>query len=95
MSKRGDPDQESAEVAKWGRALHLALVAFLTGALFLSRTYSPVLFLVLGLGAALADMTRREGKAADDAPLPRWVPRIVALEVASIGAVWIIVRSMV
>jgi hypothetical protein len=94
LSNGGDQGAEMAELAPWGRALHLALVSFLTAALFLSRTYSPVLFLILGLGTGLSDMARRRGQVADSTPLLRWVPRIVGLEAVSVFMVWLAVRGM-
>ena len=77
-------DKAGADLARWGRAVHLSLVGFLAAAFFLSRTYSSVLFLVLGLGAALSDIARRRGLVADPTPLGRWIPRIVGLEIGSI-----------
>jgi hypothetical protein len=94
LSRRSGESQESAEAAHWGSTIHLALVGFLTGALFLSRTYSPVLFLILGLGAALSDMARRRDQVIDPTPVMRWVPRIVGLEIASIIGIWVAVRTM-
>lgn len=94
LSKRDDLGPETAELANWGRALHLSLIAFLTGALFLSRTYTMILFLILGLGAAVSDMTRREEQAADEVSALGWVPRIVALEALSILAVRFAVQGL-
>ena len=94
VSKRGQEGPEMAELAPWGRALHLSLVSFLTAALFLSRTYSPVLFLILGLGTAVSDMARRHDKVAHGTTLMGWVPRIVGLEAVSIFVVWLSVRSV-
>jgi O-antigen ligase len=91
LSKRSGEDEPGAELAPWGRAVFLSLAGFLTAAFFLSRTYSSVLFLLLGLGAALSDIARRQGFEADETPLFRWVPRIVGLEVGTV----ILVKAMV
>jgi hypothetical protein len=49
-------------------------------------------FLVLGLGTALADIARREGRI----PLPSrpllWLGRVGVLELASIVLAWLTVR---
>ncbi len=95
LSKRAGESQESAEEAHWGSTLHLALVGFLTAAFFLSRTYSPILFLILGLGAALSDMARRRDQVADPRPLLSWIPRIVGLEIVSIIVIWLGVSTMI
>jgi O-antigen ligase len=94
LSKRSDESSESTEIALWGRALHLAFVGFLLAALFLSRTYSPVLFLILGLGTALSDMARRGSHPAMNTSALRSVPWVVGLEVASVFLVWLSVRSL-
>jgi len=86
-----ETDPAGADLAPWGRALHLSLIGFLTAALFLSRTYSSVLFLLLGLGAALSDIARRRGIAADPTPWRRWVPTIVGIELGSVVLVKIMI----
>lgn len=76
--------EKGADLVPWGRAVHLSMVTFLAAAFFLSRTYSSVLFLLLGLGAALSDISRRRGVVASPRPLMRWVPMIVGMEVGSV-----------
>ena len=94
LAKGDGEDPARTDLAQWGRALYLSLVAFLTAALFLSRTYSSVLFLLLGLGAALSDIARRRGIVANTTPLVRWVPRIVGMEIGSIVLVKIMVTVL-
>jgi O-antigen ligase len=90
----GEEDPARAELGQWGRAMHLSFVGFLTAALFLSRTYSAVLFLLLGLGAALSDIARRRDLAADPTPVARWVPRIVGIEIGSVILVKIVTVAL-
>ncbi len=52
----GGPDG-SPELLRWANAASLSLLAFLAGALFLSRTYSVSLFLLVGLGTAIAGVS--------------------------------------
>jgi hypothetical protein len=72
--------------------MRLAMVGFIVGAFFLSRGYGVLFFLVLGLGTALADIARREGRI----PLPSrpllWLGRVGVLELASIVLAWLTVR---
>ena len=84
LAKIDGEDRAAADLARWGRAVHLSLVAFLTAALFLSRTYSSVLFLLLGLGAALSDIARRRGVEPNPRPLSRWAPRILGMEIGTV-----------
>ena len=74
------------------RAVRLALVGFLVGCLFLSRSYGVALFLMLGLGTALGDIARREGLLDRQDHLVLWLGRIGAIEVGSIALVWLAVR---
>jgi len=50
---RQTPDVDP-DAVRWATALRASLVAFLVGALFLSRTYSVTLYFILGLATALA-----------------------------------------
>ena len=50
---RQTPDVDP-DAVRWATALRASLVAFLIGALFLSRTYSVTLYFILGLATALA-----------------------------------------
>lgn len=96
LAKMGGEEEEGKDLAPWGRAVQLSLIGFLTAAFFLSRTYSSVLFLLLGLGAALSDIARRRGLTAGPTPLSRWAPRIVGMEIGSVilVKVMIVVLSM-
>ena len=72
----------------WARCVQLSLLGFLVGALFLSRTTSPLLFLITGISAAVASAARLDGQTAD---LGRaWPVRVLGIEFASVLAVWLI-----
>ena len=60
----------SPELVRWSRALSLSLGAFVTGALFLSRTYSVLLFFLLGLATALAGVAQRTSARSTEYSLP-------------------------
>ena len=89
-AETADPPGNS--LAPCARAMRLAMVGFIVGAFFLSRGYGVLFFLVLGLGTALADIARREGRI----PLPSrpllWLGRVGVLELASIVLAWLTVR---
>jgi hypothetical protein len=83
----------SPELARWARALGLSLGAFLAGALFLSRTYSVSLFLLVGLGTALAAVALNTSEEPESYsfPLPGFVVRTGVLVVASIILTYVVV----
>ncbi len=89
------PEEEGDELAHWGRAALHALGAFLIGALFLSRTYNEMLFLLLGLGVSIAGQAGRRGWFLGSPSLLIWTLRIGLLEVASIVLTWVVARSLV
>lgn len=76
---------------RWARGVQLSLLGFLVGAMFLSRTTSPLLFLITGLSAAVASSARLDGQALD--ARPRWAARVLGLAFASIVAVWLTARA--
>ena len=81
------------ELARWARALSLSLVAFLAGALFLSRTYSVSLFLLVGLGTALAGVALNTSEEPESYafPMPGFVLRTGVLVVVSIILTYVVV----
>ena len=49
---------EAEDAVKWARAIRVSLYGFLTAAFFLSRTYIPTLYNLLGLGIAMSRIGR-------------------------------------
>ena len=88
-----DPDDEfDADMVRWLGAVQQGLVAFLIAGFFLSRAYSFILFLLVGLSAALVGQIRRE-----DRPLPQlhplaWISVILVTGLAALGGVYLAVR---
>jgi O-antigen ligase len=64
--------ERPTELARWAAAAELSLVAFLAGALFLSRTYSVSLFLLIGLATAVAGVAARTTDTPDAYRLQTW-----------------------
>ena len=48
------------DLSRWATAIRLSLIAYLTTAWFLSRTYDMTLFVLLGMGVAIVRMAARE-----------------------------------
>jgi O-Antigen ligase len=94
IGRWADEDEEASqseelrEVSRWGRALAVSVVGFLAGALFLSRAYDVMLYLILGLAVAVRDVAHSLGHL----PPPRHVLvrvfGILLLEGTSILAFW-------
>ncbi len=83
---------EDEERARWAAAARYALTAFVAAAFFLSRTYGVMLFLILGLATAVADIARAEGRLPARGSLATWVAGIASLEVATVALFALLVR---
>ena len=77
---------------QWAEGLQLSLIGFMTAAFFLSRTFVPTLYLIIGLSAALAAIARSKGRSVPLPHLPALATLIVFCELASIGFVYAIVK---
>ena len=71
-----------------------ALTGYLASAFFLSRTYNPVLFLLLGMGVGLIRYVQRQpGVPVQQLEITRReLMRAAMIAVLSIPAIWILVR---
>ncbi len=88
----GQVDFRTRRVAN---GLFAAQVGYLTAAFFLTRTYNPVLFFLLGIGLGLIRWV--ETQQADSSPLvqvsSRDVRQSVIYALVSIPAIWLIIRA--
>jgi putative inorganic carbon (HCO3(-)) transporter len=85
-----EPFDEMAR--QWAEGLQLALIGFLVAAFFLSRTFVPTLYLILGLSAAVATIARAKGRSVALPALPELGVRVLACEVGGIAIVYTIVK---
>lgn len=93
LDRRLQDKPELADLLAWTRTLQLALIAFLVTAWFLSRTYSPSLFLILGLAVALMDIARRQGGVEVElVPFRRWAGVTVVVQAATVVFAYISIR---
>ena len=69
-----------------------SLAGMLSAAFFLSRTYNPVLYLLVGLASALQGIARKSGYPVELPSLYLLGRNVVALEFASILAIYVLVR---
>lgn len=77
---------------QWAKGLQLALIGFIAAAFFLSRTFVPTLYLIIGLSAALAAIAREENRSIPLPALPELAMLVLACELGSIGVVYTMVK---
>ena len=81
-----------ATIRKWAGSLQLAMAGFLTAAFFLSRTYIPLLYLVVGLSVALIQIARQENRPVWSTSVPQLGAIVVGCEAASLLVIYTIVK---
>src|SRR5581483_10041592 len=80
------------EIARWVNMARLSLIGFLFGAFFLSRTYIPLLYLLLGLAVAILSIGAQRGVAWSLPPSGKVLSRIVGWEFGSIAFIYLFIR---
>ncbi|MGE5487640.1 MAG: O-antigen ligase family protein [bacterium] len=82
---------KDAALARWARASMFSLYGFVCSGFFLSRTYSPTLYLVLGMCVAVAAIAKAEGYQVV-APFRSTAVQTAAGVVASVALIYAMVR---
>jgi O-Antigen ligase len=77
---------------QWAEGLQLSLIGFMTAAFFLSRTFVPTLYLIIGLSAAVAAIARDANRSIPVPALPALGMLVLACELGSIGVVYTILK---
>jgi len=91
--KKLPPDEPlSRELRHWAPALQLALVAFMTAAFFLSRSFIPMLYLLTGLCVALVLIARDANKPVWSPSAPRVGTLVLTCEIASILFIYAVMK---
>jgi putative inorganic carbon (HCO3(-)) transporter len=86
-------DEQIDDFARQGaEGLQLALIGFMAAAFFLSRTFVPTLYLVIGLSAALAVIVRATNRPIPLPALPELGMLALACELGGIGVVYTMVK---
>jgi putative inorganic carbon (HCO3(-)) transporter len=80
------------DITQWAGILQLSLFAFLAAAFFLSRTFVPMLYLLLGLVVALLLITREAGRRVSLPPMPQFSMMLIASEIASIASIYVFIK---
>ena len=87
-------NEEAAELRKWSRAIQVSLIGFLVGAIFLSRAWDVQLFILIGLGTAIAELARRRGYLVRSRPVLLWLYIVSLAAVSSIIGYWLYMRLL-
>lgn len=85
-------DANCASFARWAGSIEAALYAFLVAGMFLSRTYSFLLYLLIAIAVSLADLARRSEITVPVISPPRWMCSVAAVEAASVVIVYVVVK---
>ena len=80
------------QLRHWASTLQLSMIGFMTAAMFLSRTFVPMLYLLLGLSVALTIIARQAERPVWTLPFPRLGTLVLASEFASIVIIYMVVR---
>jgi putative inorganic carbon (hco3(-)) transporter len=86
----GEPFDDAAR--QWAGALQLSLIGFMAAAFFLSRTFAPTLYLIVGLSAATAAIARDMDRPIPLPPLPVLGMLVLGCELAGIAVVYAVVK---
>jgi putative inorganic carbon (HCO3(-)) transporter len=77
---------------QWAEGLQLSLIGFMTAAFFLSRTFVPTLYLIIGLSAALVVIARDADRPIRLPALPELGTLVLGCELGGIAVVYTIVK---
>jgi O-antigen ligase/polysaccharide polymerase Wzy-like membrane protein len=80
------------DIRQWARTLQSSMVGFLAAAFFLSRTFVPMLYLLLGLGVALIAIAQSVNSPVSRPSPFRLGTILVASEIGSILFIYVLVK---
>lgn len=81
-----------AEIAHWAQYVKIAFYTFLATSWFLSRTYVPTLYMLIGMSVALTEMARRVAPEHVPELTGRWFYGTIGLQAVSILVIYITMR---
>ena len=90
-SGAGGNTPENADYSACVRTMLAAFFVFLTVGWFISRTYAELLYILLGAAASIVQLHAKE-IPVEKRRSGRWIPRVVALEFASIVLTYAFIR---
>jgi len=95
IAKDSGPDAPDPGVQRWASAILLSIYVFLMTGFFISATYSPTLYVLLGMAAAIVSIDMRQRNKPLLPERSHWAVWTAALCTLSIVAIWVGVRLRV
>jgi len=92
LQKLSDEQPFNTDIKQWARRLQLSMIGFVTAAFFLSRTYVPMLYLLVGLSVALVVIARNVNGTIPWPTPSRLGTLILASEVGSILFIYTLIK---
>jgi O-antigen ligase len=92
LSQLSDKQPFDRELKGWARRLQLSMIGFLAAAFFLSRTFVPMLYLLIGLGVALIVIARNANIAVETPSVRRLGAILLASEIGSILFIYALIK---
>jgi putative inorganic carbon (HCO3(-)) transporter len=86
--------EEDSDLSKWAHTTQVALAGFMVGAIFLSRAYDVQLFVLIGLGTAVAVVGRRRGYLVRSRSVLASTYVISGIAVSTIIGYWLYMRLL-
>jgi O-antigen ligase len=89
-------DEDDQELHRWAKGIRVAIGTFLVSGWFLSRSYTPMLYILIAMAVVVCEMYRRrhpEYTPAARVPVAQWLRWTGAIEIAAIVLVWIMLRA--
>jgi O-antigen ligase len=93
--KDSGPDAPDPDVQRWASTILLSIYVFLMTGFFLSDTYSPTLYVLLGMAAAIVSIDMQQRNKPLLPKRSNWGVWTAALCTLSIVAIWVGVRLRV
>jgi len=92
LTQLPEDDPLDLDFRRWAKAILLALCGYLVAGFFLSRTWEVPLYVILAMGAGLAEVARRAERPVGGLPAISLAGRVGVLEFASIIMFAVVVK---
>lgn len=89
VNARGEVDRQGADLNPFATPMRLAIISFITTSVFLSRTYTTTMYLLLGVATAAIGL---EGNSTEVTGNNRWIVTTLVTEVAAVTLIYCAVR---
>jgi putative inorganic carbon (HCO3(-)) transporter len=94
IAKQPVTDEESERTRVWASTFEMSLYTFLITAWFLSRTYTPTLYLLLAMFVSWHAIVRSAGMPIVFPSLKNMAPRTLLIQTSSVVLMYVLVRVM-